>query len=318
MKLPRLKKSLRRSFLTALLFSQIIGYSQVQLILGDDPGEIQTAGLYDCVPCGYDSQNFKNHPDFIATTWTKNGNKSVGRSLMRFNFSQIPTNATILSAKLNLYHYNSNDNSGHSQLSGTNAAKLYLVTQAWNASTVTWNNQPASQMQNAISLPATANDSVDVLNIDLLHPVELWYSKTMANNGLIFQLDTEIQYRAMLFGSAENPDPSVRPKLVITYKPDPDNEPTDSLIIKIPNVFTPNGDGVSDVFEVSLEHFSAYNIQIFNRWGSLVFESNDVSAPWDGTYKNNEVAAGVYFAIIRVSDLFANETVYNTTVHLLR
>jgi len=310
--------SLKNSLLTVLVFAQMLGFSQVQLILGDDPGEIQTAGLYDCVPCGYDSQNFKNHPDFIAITWTKNGSKSVARSLMRFNFSQIPANATILSAKLNLYHYNSNDNSGHSQLSGTNPAKLLMLTQGWVANTVTWNTQPAAQAANAISLPATANDSVDVLNIDLLSQVQTWYANPAANYGLRFQLDSEIQYRSMLFASAENPDPSVRPKLIITYKLDANPEPTDSLIIKIPNVFTTNGDGISDVFEVNVEHFNAYNIQIFNRWGSLVFESDNVSAPWDGTFNNNEVAEGVYFALISAVDLFGKSHGFKTEAHLFR
>jgi len=317
MKQVLFKKLVKTSLLVAFLLLQELGFCQVQLTLGDNPGEIQTAGLYACVPCGLDSKNYEWHPDFLATTWTKNGNYSVGRSLIRFDLSQIPANATILSAKLNLYHYDSPYNSGHSQLSGTNPAKLFMVTQAWNASTVTWNNKPTAQAANAISLPATANNSVDVLNIDLLKQVALWYSKTMANNGLLFQLDTEVQYRAMLFGSAENPDPNVRPKLIITYEVEVPN-PLVSLIIRIPNVFTPNSDGTSDVFEVSVKHYSSYRIQIYNRWGSLVYESDNASLPWNGTFRNNEVAEGVYFALISVTDLFGISHEFNTTVHLFR
>ena len=55
----------------------------------------------------------------------------------------------------------------------------------------------------------------------------------------------------------------------------------------MPNSFTPNGDGINQVFKpefstgVSLEDFSLY---IYNRWGEIVFESHDINRGWDGTY----------------------------------
>jgi len=56
--------------------------------------------------------------------------------------------------------------------------------------------------------------------------------------------------------------------------------------IPIPNAFTPNNDGLNDVFKpypISLEQ---YSLNIFNKFGELIFESNDISIGWDGTYKN--------------------------------
>jgi gliding motility-associated-like protein len=59
----------------------------------------------------------------------------------------------------------------------------------------------------------------------------------------------------------------------------------------IPNVFTPNGDQVNDVFNVELPGTKSYSLKIFNRWGQLQFESTDRSKGWDGKGSPD----GVYF-----------------------
>lgn len=62
----------------------------------------------------------------------------------------------------------------------------------------------------------------------------------------------------------------------------------------VPNTFTPNGDQLNDVFLVPTTNMSEYNIKIFDRWGALLFESNDVTTCWDGTYRGKAVAEDVY------------------------
>lgn len=62
----------------------------------------------------------------------------------------------------------------------------------------------------------------------------------------------------------------------------------------IPNAFTPNGDGLNDTFGGVGEGITDYNIQIFDRWGNLLFESNDINKQWDGSYKNELSPSGVY------------------------
>ena len=65
--------------------------------------------------------------------------------------------------------------------------------------------------------------------------------------------------------------------------------------IYIPNSFTPNGDGLNDIFNIkTLYEFSDYKLTIFNRWGDMVFDSDDVNKGWDGTYKGKFVTYGVY------------------------
>ena len=65
--------------------------------------------------------------------------------------------------------------------------------------------------------------------------------------------------------------------------------------IYIPNSFTPNGDGLNDVFNIKTTFiFSDYKLTIFNRWGNMVFDSEDINKGWDGTYKGKPVPLGVY------------------------
>lgn len=67
----------------------------------------------------------------------------------------------------------------------------------------------------------------------------------------------------------------------------------------VPNAFTPNGDGKNDRFNI-LETclINKYKLQVFNRWGQLVFTSLSVNNSWDGTYKGHEAESGTYFYVI--------------------
>ncbi|WP_409769503.1 gliding motility-associated C-terminal domain-containing protein [Thermaurantimonas sp.] len=64
----------------------------------------------------------------------------------------------------------------------------------------------------------------------------------------------------------------------------------------IPNTFTPNGDGINDVFYLAgAECLERARLEIYNRWGQLIFETDDpFNEFWDGTYKGKEVPQGVY------------------------
>jgi gliding motility-associated-like protein len=66
--------------------------------------------------------------------------------------------------------------------------------------------------------------------------------------------------------------------------------------ISAPNVFTPNGDDYNELFEISTESsILNYNMSIFNRWGQLVFETNDIRNFWNGKDNGAEISSGVYF-----------------------
>lgn len=67
----------------------------------------------------------------------------------------------------------------------------------------------------------------------------------------------------------------------------------------VPNVFTPNGDGNNDYFEVKHNGIFDFNIQIYNRWGELLYESKDLDFRWNGEYKGTIVSSGSYVYVIR-------------------
>jgi gliding motility-associated-like protein len=74
----------------------------------------------------------------------------------------------------------------------------------------------------------------------------------------------------------------------------------------IPEAFSPNGDGINDEFYILNLYniFTDFKLEIYNRWGSLVFESNQNSLPWNGRLFNNKklVPTGVYFYILNLND----------------
>lgn len=65
-------------------------------------------------------------------------------------------------------------------------------------------------------------------------------------------------------------------------------------ILFIPNAFSPNGDGVNDVFYIYGSGIKEINFRIFDRWGELVFETSELNIGWDGTFKGKMVNQGVY------------------------
>ena len=64
--------------------------------------------------------------------------------------------------------------------------------------------------------------------------------------------------------------------------------------IYIPSAFTPNGDGLNDIFLVYGHSISEVKMDIFDRWGEKLFSSNDMAKGWNGVYKNVDCEIGVY------------------------
>ncbi|QHS63703.1 T9SS type B sorting domain-containing protein [Chitinophaga agri] len=69
----------------------------------------------------------------------------------------------------------------------------------------------------------------------------------------------------------------------------------------IPTAFTPNADGVNDLFVIKSRGVATYNIQIFSRWGQLLFNSTNPGEHWDGRYKGVLQPAGSYIYVVTYS-----------------
>ena len=91
-------------------------------------------------------------------------------------------------------------------------------------------------------------------------------------------------------------------------------------VLLMPNAFSPNGDGINDIYKAkdgyqSITDFHGY---IFNRWGQKLFEWTHPAEGWDGTYKGKPVKDGVYFCLVKAKG--ADGKTYNIKkdVNLLR
>ncbi|MEP6675919.1 MAG: PKD domain-containing protein [Ferruginibacter sp.] len=83
----------------------------------------------------------------------------------------------------------------------------------------------------------------------------------------------------------------------------------------IPNTFTPNNDGINDFWSIDyLDTYPDNWVQVFNRYGQLVFESHGYAKPWDGTYKGKPLPIGTYYYIIEPKNGRAPLTGYVTII----
>ncbi|UYQ93561.1 PKD domain-containing protein [Chitinophaga horti] len=81
----------------------------------------------------------------------------------------------------------------------------------------------------------------------------------------------------------------------------------DAIVIPlfdVPSAFSPNGDGANDVFMVRGFGISKFNLKVFNRWGQLMFESNDPRVGWDGRFKGQiqPMDAYAFTVVLEFSD----------------
>ena len=71
------------------------------------------------------------------------------------------------------------------------------------------------------------------------------------------------------------------------------------VVLVVPNLFTPNGDGINDQFVIrNLMQYQQRELTVLNRWGNQVFRSNNYNNDWDG----GSLGEGTYFYILRVRD----------------
>jgi gliding motility-associated-like protein len=68
----------------------------------------------------------------------------------------------------------------------------------------------------------------------------------------------------------------------------------DTVVYYIPNAFTPNNDGFNDKLESVVIGATEFEMLIYNRWGQIVFKSDNTSQFWDGTYRGTHCPEGVY------------------------
>ncbi len=89
--------------------------------------------------------------------------------------------------------------------------------------------------------------------------------------------------------------------------------------LMLPNAFTPNGDGLNDIFRVKYPFaIKAFRLAVYNRLGEKMFETTDMAKGWDGSCKGNSQPMGVYVWVVQITALNNNEQISRGTVTLLK
>ncbi len=86
----------------------------------------------------------------------------------------------------------------------------------------------------------------------------------------------------------------------------------------IPSAFTPDADGINEEFFGTGEGFTTYAMSIYDRWGELIFHSNNPELKWDGTFRGKQVEQGVYVYHFYVLDWKNDDHEYRGHVTLMR
>ncbi|HTF03398.1 MAG TPA: gliding motility-associated C-terminal domain-containing protein, partial [Bacteroidia bacterium] len=71
----------------------------------------------------------------------------------------------------------------------------------------------------------------------------------------------------------------------------------------IPDGFSPNGDGTNDTWVIdNIYLFPECEVEVYNRWGEMLFRSVGYGTPWDGRYDGKELPVGTYYYIVKLND----------------
>jgi hypothetical protein len=155
-------------------------------------------------------------PEFAAEAWTHNSDPSYFRGLFAFDLNSIPSNATIVSARLSLYSTPNpiNGNQVDANFGSNNSMYLQRVSSSWTP-TVTWQNQPSTVTASQVSIPSTTQSRLDLIDLDVTNLVR--DMRQYGNYGFMLKLQSETIYTSRIFCSSKYSDASKHPKLVIVY-----------------------------------------------------------------------------------------------------
>jgi len=256
------------------------------------------------IASGDPTTNYGTHVEFMCDVWTC-GSPCVIRSLINFNISSIPSNATITSATLYLYADPSNTDgiSGSPTYGSADAGWVQRVTSSWSVTGVNWNNQPTTTTTNEVAVPQSVSTTENyTLNVTSL------YQDILANGNnygieLLHQQETSY-YNSLIFGSSNNTDTNLHPKLKIAY-----TVPTGlNSLTKASDLINVYPNPVTDkiVFKTSITtDMSNYYVDIYDMLGDKVRTVQ--LYPYQTTISTSDMPRGIYLYRI-INDLSVIKT----------
>lgn len=201
------------------------------------------------------------------------------------------------------------------QLPSCSPTASYLIEDEWILSADTVASAPVKLL-----LQANVENAESVQNLTLTWK---FYKETLSNTPYLTRQGEEMEWEFTESGTHLM-------QLVMTYYDSEQGEVEevyDPMRIQIsvsklefPNAFSPNGDGINDIYRAkegwqSIVEFHAY---IFNRWGHKVYEWTDLNGGWDGKIGGKDAKEGTYFALIKAKGADGRKFEIKRDVNLLR
>ena len=151
--------------------------------------------------------------------WTHGGAPENSRSFIKFDYSDIPANVILISAKLSLYAM-PNPGSGNmidAHYGAANSFYIRRITSTLSPALFNWNNQPSFDTQNQVIIPQSNSSFQNNIGIDVSKLVKDMLDQ--GNNGFFMQLQSEAAYNSRQYCSSfYAADGSKHPKLVVQFK----------------------------------------------------------------------------------------------------
>ncbi len=166
---------------------------------------------------------------------------------------------------------------------------------------------PVAQFSFIPEKPSIANNTLQTTNLSEDNTLNFW----LVNNSLV---STEVKPLIDLPSIIQNNDVCLvvenihgcrDTSCIVIYV-------SNESLIYLPNAFIPDNDGLNDVFGPIASNLRYFELQVYNRWGEMIFETTDLNKGWDGTHKGIDVQPGVYTytLIYRFQGEQENKSVY--------
>lgn len=186
-------KYLKYTFIILLIFNiqtKLRGQTSVVIPLED-------ARLIKNNKPGYEYQantNYSSSSVIRANAWTHSGYLTYERGLFKPDFSNVPENAVVVSAKITFY---SNNNHKNNIITGSSAYKsnacyLKRITSSWDINSVNWNNQPSTTSANQANLEISTFKNQDYINIDVTGLHRMCFCRLKVSRELCFVLQVKL------------------------------------------------------------------------------------------------------------------------------
>ena len=157
-----------------------------------------------------------------------------------------------------------------------------------------------------------------IYQFNFIHPLSLSFTILMLGNTMFLtsQANNEILY-----------DEFYNVYIVVTVRNLNDQTISTSNTVSVekpyalyaPNAFSPDSDGINDFFKISGQGILDFQIEIYNRWGQMVYKSDDLSKGWNGTFNGENLPTGTYvYKIKNIKNGNGEELVKTGTVALVR